>query len=311
MITIIVLLILAGVTLAMLAGDSSIFTRANEAVKATEFATVREELEVAYNSAYAENMAKVHVDREPTDLKTAISEAMEPILQKYAQENANKKAAIIVEPTENLTFDASGKATIKLTYKADGSNQTGTITVSDVISASDSSLKAEQATFTWGAVTGEADGKDDLEYLRSELIGSTYSDIDWSLLEYTKSLSENKGCYLYNGKEYCLCWGGSPYSVVDVLGYDENNVGTFTVLGWTLSYNKSFVTTFEELVNGEDYSLTSESIHSGREFVGVSIQWINSLVSCDYTVVSSRKSRTVRSFSYRVTRRIELLLMKT
>jgi len=154
-ITIIVLLILAGVTLASLNGESSIFTRANEAAKATEFATVREELEVAYNSAYAENMAKVHVDREPTDLKTAISEAMNPILQKYAQENANKKAAIVVEPTSNLTFDASGKTTIKLTYKADGSHQTGIITVRKSSLESDSTSASEEAIFTWSNMSSE------------------------------------------------------------------------------------------------------------------------------------------------------------
>jgi len=163
-ITIIVLLILAGVTLASLNGESSIFTRANEAVKATEFATVREELAISYSAAYAENLAVVQVDRKPTNLKDTISESIKPILERYAEQNNQKKSAIVVEPTSELTWtgdvsDTNGAtAKIKLTYKADQSYQEGTITVKKVRSTSDTTTYVEEASFEWGSITSNNSG---------------------------------------------------------------------------------------------------------------------------------------------------------
>jgi len=207
---------------------------------------------VAYNSAYAENMAKVHVDRQPTDLKTAISEAMEPILQKYAQEN--KKAAIVVEPTSNLTFDATGKATIKLTYKADGATQTGTIKVSDVTSSSDISLKAEQATFSWGTVTasgssGESssveDVNSDLINLRSYFVGKNDIEIwavDGENVTFLFGSEEDSiEFYLYKGNIYTMKWEydessdswriGNVDSTSAKLNLNEITAGEIEVLG--------------------------------------------------------------------------------
>ena len=116
-ITIIVLLILAGISLNMLTGDNSIFKRSNEAAKTTAYATAREELEVAYNSAYAENIAKVHVDREPTALQTAIKTEIDKVLAKYSAQNARKTASISIN--DNAT---------SLEWQQDGNTYTAEVT---------------------------------------------------------------------------------------------------------------------------------------------------------------------------------------
>ncbi len=53
-ITIIVLLILAGVTIATLTGENGVLTKATEAQEETEISTEKEEIAVAYNGARAE-----------------------------------------------------------------------------------------------------------------------------------------------------------------------------------------------------------------------------------------------------------------
>ena len=59
-ITIIVLLILAGVSIAMLSGDNSILKRGNEAATSTAISAGKEKVVLAVNEALTEYNAKVY-----------------------------------------------------------------------------------------------------------------------------------------------------------------------------------------------------------------------------------------------------------
>ena len=63
-ITIIVLLILAGVTIATLTGDNGIVTRATEAKEKTVVAQEKEQVEIAYESATINNLGETITERE-------------------------------------------------------------------------------------------------------------------------------------------------------------------------------------------------------------------------------------------------------
>lgn len=69
-ITIIVLLILAGVSIAMLTGQNGLLTKANSANEETQKATVRENVEVAISAAYTNALAE-HPEQEVTSLTVA------------------------------------------------------------------------------------------------------------------------------------------------------------------------------------------------------------------------------------------------
>jgi len=155
-ITIIVLLILAGVTLAMLSGDNSIFKRSNEAAKSTEFATSREELGVAYNSAYAENAAKVHVDRAKTALTKEIDAALDAIITDNNSRNKHPiTMAWVSRVSGTIDETATNTMTFSLTYDADGSVQYGKVVVSQTGSSTDPTSATQQAKFTWSPVCPE------------------------------------------------------------------------------------------------------------------------------------------------------------
>lgn len=57
-ITIIVLLILAGVSIATLTGDNGVLTKANEAKVANDVGTEKEQIELAYNAARIDALTK-------------------------------------------------------------------------------------------------------------------------------------------------------------------------------------------------------------------------------------------------------------
>ena len=68
-ITIIVLLILAGVTIATLTGENGILTRANDAKTSTEIASEKERIELAVVSVYAEDQkGEIDIDKLRTEL---------------------------------------------------------------------------------------------------------------------------------------------------------------------------------------------------------------------------------------------------
>ena len=126
-ITIIVLLILAGVSIAMLSGDNSIMTNATKARRDNAISSVKEQVLMAVNTAYTDYHAKLvtnELDDEETlykDTKTAL-EAIE----------ANQSEI------EYTFTPASGE--VRIHYKKDADNS------KDVIGH----LKDEEkAVFSW------------------------------------------------------------------------------------------------------------------------------------------------------------------
>ena len=106
-ITIIVLLILAGVSIAMLTGSNGILTQATNADKTTTIATVREKVELAVQAAYTAKLAANTSDTSELDA-TAVA-------TQYESDNGTV-----------LTFSGSGPWTADTTV--DGLNLTITLT---------------------------------------------------------------------------------------------------------------------------------------------------------------------------------------
>ena len=75
-ITIIVLLILAGVSIAMLTGENGILTRADDAAEETAFATARENVANAINEAITEYYGNTYVDNGSTTISDEVSAAL-------------------------------------------------------------------------------------------------------------------------------------------------------------------------------------------------------------------------------------------
>lgn len=119
-ITIIVLLILAGVSIAMLSGENSILTRARSAGKESSISSAKEQIALAINEGiteydalvYSNNTTASMVEQVKTKITTAVS-------------NINKDSAVTATVTTELSSSANGKVTI--TYKGDNTSIVGTI----------------------------------------------------------------------------------------------------------------------------------------------------------------------------------------
>ena len=119
-ITIIVLLILAGVSIAMLSGDNSILTRARTAGKDSSIASAKEQIALAINEGITEYDATVYADNQTANLVDKVKAKITA-----AVANINKDSAIEATVTTELSASADGKVTIK--YKGDNSTIVGTI----------------------------------------------------------------------------------------------------------------------------------------------------------------------------------------
>lgn len=106
-ITIIVLLILAGVSIAMLTGDNGILTQATKAQKNTSEGEVADKINMALNGEYANLLADGTFSGDATKIK----------------EVNGLDTDYTVTPGE-LTTDG---AVLTITYNKDGINKTGTI----------------------------------------------------------------------------------------------------------------------------------------------------------------------------------------
>ena len=107
-ITIIVLLILAGVSIAMLTGSNGILTQATNADKTTTIATVREKVELAVQAAYTAKLAANPLDTTELDASAVGTQ--------YGTDNA----------TTALSFSGTGPWTADTTV--DGLSLTITLT---------------------------------------------------------------------------------------------------------------------------------------------------------------------------------------
>jgi len=96
-VTIIVLLILAGVTITMLAGDNSILKRSQTAAEESAMANTKELIVVGVNEALAEYNAKRYVDNDTTSdlLATLLNELVLNMTANDNKESAIEKANAI------------------------------------------------------------------------------------------------------------------------------------------------------------------------------------------------------------------------
>lgn len=97
-ITIIVLLILAGVSIAMLTGPNGLLTRANDAKSDTAKAGVKEKVELAIQSVYADSLS-------PN--KTVTVDATS-IAAQYLLDHPDSKAAAPSSPVDTITLEDNG-----------------------------------------------------------------------------------------------------------------------------------------------------------------------------------------------------------
>ena len=139
-ITIIVLLILAGVSIAMLTGDNGILSNADRAAEETAIANARDEVSMAVNEALTNRYGAVYGDENSTQ---TILEAVESEtgLGQYTTEKTVDGATIKyvkLVPAQTSTPGSEGKVTIK--YQ-------GTVMVSGSVDS--------EGSFTWDATASE------------------------------------------------------------------------------------------------------------------------------------------------------------
>ena len=128
-ITIIVLLILAGVTIAMLTGDNGLLTRASSTVPNQEVAGAKDEVSLAYQDAFAEYLDNQYTGTAAEKAKTLTSIFSEKI-----------NAITTNGQNHNCTISLSG-TTLTITSGSDSSvTATGTFTDAG---------KATGSSFTW------------------------------------------------------------------------------------------------------------------------------------------------------------------
>ena len=119
-ITIIILLILAGVSIATLTGENGILTRANDAKEKTEIAEEKELIGLAYNGAIAEKRGTGDVTVSDLNTELEINET-----KAMAGDNGDGKIRVTFDPPSNRTYtiDSNGKIEGPTTIigKTDGS----------------------------------------------------------------------------------------------------------------------------------------------------------------------------------------------
>ena len=122
-ITIIVLLILAGVAIAMLSGDNGILKRASESSIETAMATAREQVALEANNAIIEYSKATYVDNNTTkNVQTYVNDALKSTTFKaevekgavtYTYDESTKKVTITSKDNTGYksegSVDANGK----------------------------------------------------------------------------------------------------------------------------------------------------------------------------------------------------------
>ena len=138
-ITIIVLLILAGVSIAMLTGDNGILKNADTAAEETAIANAKDEVSMAVNEALTNRYGEVYGGTSTQ----SVLEAIESVtgLGQYTTEKTVDGATIKyvkLVPAQTSTSGSEGKVTIK--YQ-------GTVMVSGSVDS--------EGSFTWDATASE------------------------------------------------------------------------------------------------------------------------------------------------------------
>lgn len=133
-VTIIVLLILAGVSIAMLAGDNSILSRASDASEKSALSTTKELIVVAVNEALAEHNALVYAENDTSkELSTLLTEKLGTAnnATKGAIPEAKKISGIAIDlkASSTDTYEVKYKGTVKAEFSV--STSTGALTWTD------------------------------------------------------------------------------------------------------------------------------------------------------------------------------------
>ena len=204
-ITIVVLLILAGVTIATLTGNNGIITRANEAKTQTEMGEEKEAIELAYNGAMAENNGSGVSYQDLNDQfelngRTDVNASGEnPIIVTFdsgriyeIDENGNIKDSTTGggEETENIKeYTEDGVPVPKGFYYVGGTKEDGVI-ISDSSqdenkgSTHDATTKMQGNQFVWVPVSdinemaqcSNAGGTCNLDLVNNEIVCTTHSN---------------------------------------------------------------------------------------------------------------------------------------
>ena len=108
-ITIIVLLILAGVSIAMLTGDNGILTRANEAKEDTAVAEAVERINMELNAAYALVLSG---DIGETFTDDDVSEIQGNLPTDYTAKKDETNKILTIDPPSGITLKENGSVAI-------------------------------------------------------------------------------------------------------------------------------------------------------------------------------------------------------
>ena len=137
-ITIIVLLILAAISIAMLSGDNSILRRAKQATGYNYIGAAKDEVSLAYNSAFAKYLTNRYTEGITDDDKN---------LAKLMADELKKQVAANEGTTHSckITYNESGVTTVTVEYKDDqGTKYTAIGTLKTTVGKEE---------FTWGGIT--------------------------------------------------------------------------------------------------------------------------------------------------------------
>ncbi len=118
-ITIIVLLILAGVSIAMLSGENSLLGRAKGSVSTNEIAEGKDQVALAWNSAYASYLDKYYTGKLGTDTLTTLFQAELTKIPADAKFTAKLESTTVTVTSKSDT-SVTATATLTITNPASG-----------------------------------------------------------------------------------------------------------------------------------------------------------------------------------------------
>ena len=150
-ITIIVLLILAGVTIAALSGDNGILTRASQSKQNDEIGTAKDTINLAANQAIQEYYNRMYVDTTATAIGGSVAENNKQTTVKNFVIEAVKAT---VDATDTTLYKGKvGNASVEIKTTTTGSEPNITTTVTLKVISSDGKANATGSIDTYGSVT--------------------------------------------------------------------------------------------------------------------------------------------------------------
>ena len=124
-ITIIVLLILAGVAIAMLSGENGILNKASESAKDTAVSSAKETIGLTVNEAITDYYDKVYVDGDNTTQTAGPQVAVVTALRELTDADFDSK--ITYSAPAEITSSSETASTLTITFDGDGEVFTASI----------------------------------------------------------------------------------------------------------------------------------------------------------------------------------------